>query len=308
MQHINESCAVNAINLIATALLAAPNQAMDEDELVRTLSFYGKVIKYLNYSDRVTLTPYEPLSQIHHAEALGMVHRRKHEMGDFIYLDKAHAIMLTYYRNNILHLLVVPSIIACSFNNSATISRDSIKRYIKVAYPFLQAEFFLPWPSSELEQVIDQILNCLNSADLITHHEVADSFTRPPIGTEQQAQLMILAKVVSPVLELYYMIFALIAEHGSDSITRKRLEELCYLMAQRLSLMYEINSPDFFDKRLITNFINSLIKLGYVSINDSDKLELSEYALKEGRFARRLLDKNMQYNILQMLRTATSHK
>jgi len=202
----------------------------------------------------------------------------------------------------------MPSIIACSFNNSATISRESIKRYIKVAYPFLQAEFFLPWPSSELEQVIDQILNCLNSADLITHHDVADSFTRPPIGTEQQAQLMILAKVVSPVLELYYMIFALIAEHGSDSITRKRLEELCYLMAQRLSLMYEINSPDFFDKRLITNFINSLIKLGYVSINDSDKLELSEYALKEGRFARRLLDKNMQYNILQMLRTATSHK
>ena len=72
--------------------------------------------------------------------------------------------------------------------------------------------------------------------------------------------------------------------------------------------MYEINSPDFFDKKLIANFINSLIKLGYVSINNSDKLELSGYALNEGRYARRLLDKNMQYNILQMLRTSTNHK
>jgi glycerol-3-phosphate O-acyltransferase len=308
MQRINESCAVNAVNLIATALLAAPNQTMDEGELIRTLSFYVKVIKNLNFSDKVTITPYEAASQIHHAEALGLVKRRKHEMGDFIYLDKAHAVMLTYYRNNILHLLVMPSIIACCFNNSATINHESVKRYIRIAYPFLSSEFFLPWTSSEVDDVIDKILGCLSSADLITHHEAVESFSRPTISTEQHAQLTTLAQVISPVLELYYMIFALLAEHGSDTLSRERLEELCYLMAQRLSLMYEINSPDFFDKKLIANFIDSLIKLGYVSINDSDNLELSDYALNEGRFARRLLDKNMQYNILQMLRTTTNHK
>lgn len=307
MQGINKSCAVNAVNLIATALLAAPNQTMDEGELIRTLTFYSNVIKNINYSSRITLTAYEAASQIHHAEALGLVRRRKHEMGDFIYLDKAHAVMLTYYRNNILHLLVMPSLIACCFNNAASINRGSIKRYIKIAYPFLRAEFFLPWSSSEVEQIIDNILNCLAEEKLITHHEDVDSFSRPAISTEQHAQLATLAQVISPVLELYYMIFALLAEHGSDSLSRERLEELCYLMAQRLSLMYEINSPDFFDKKLIANFINSLIKLGYVSINESAKLELSEYALNEGRFARRLLDKNMQYSILQMLRTTTNN-
>ena len=308
MQRINQSCAVNAVNLIATALLAAPNQTVDEGELIRTLSFYGEIIKYLNYSDRITLTPYEAVSQIHHAEALGLVRRRKHEMGDFIYLDKAHAIMLTYYRNNILHLLVMPSLIACCFNNSATINRESIKRYIKIAYPFLMTEFFLPWPSSDVDQIIDHVLSCLHRAGLIIYHEDIESFNRPPISTQQHAQLATLAQVISPVLEIYYMIFALLAEHGSDTLSRERLEELCYLMAQRLSLMYEINSPDFFDKKLIANFINSLIKLDYVSINDSDKLELSGYALNEGRYARRLLDKNMQYNILQMLHTPTNHK
>mgnify|MGYP001813452540 FL=1 len=308
MQRINESCAVNAVNLIATALLTAPNQTMDEGELIRVLSFYVKVINNLNFSDKVTIAPYEASSQIHHAEALGLVKRRKHEMGDFIYLDKAHAVMLTYYRNNILHLLVMPSIIACCFNNSATINRDTVKRYIKIAYPFLSSEFFLPWASSEVGDVIDKILDCLSSAELITHHETVESFSRPAISTEQHAQLSTLARVISPVLELYYMIFALLAEHGSDTLSRQRLEELCYLMAQRLSLMYEINSPDFFDKKLIANFIDSLIRLGYVSINDSDNLELSEYALNQGRFARRLLDKNMQYNILQMLRTTTDHK
>jgi glycerol-3-phosphate O-acyltransferase len=74
-------------------------------------------------------------------------------------------------------------------------------------------------------------------------------------------------------------------------------------MAQRLSLMYEINSPDFFDKKLIANFIDSLIRCGYVIINDTGKLELNRETTRQGWRSRRLLDKNMQYHILQMLRT-----
>ena len=303
MQHINECCAVNSINLIATALLAAPNQTMDEGELGRTLDFYSELIKRHHYSDYITLTHYAASQQIHHAEALKLVHRRKHEMGDFIYLDKAHAVLLTYYRNNILHLLTMPSLIACCFNNAQTLDRTAIKRAIKIAYPFLKTEFFLPWSAADSEQVIDDLLIFLSDADLLTHHQDSDSFSKPGISSEQHAQLATLAQVISPVLELYYMIFALLAEHGSDTLSRERLEELCYLMAQRLSLMYEINSPDFFDKKLIGNFINSLIDLSYVSLNNSDHLKLTDYALNEGRHARRLLDKNMQYNILQMLRT-----
>ncbi len=308
MQRINECCAVNAVNLIATALLAAPNQAMDEGELIRTLSFYTDLIKRLKYSDNITLAHYEALSQIHHAEALGLVRRRKHEMGDFIYLDNAHAVLLTYYRNNILHLFAIPSLIACCFINAATLGREKILHYIKVTYPFLKSELFLPWSFSELEKVIDDILFCLSTTELLKYNKANEIYTRPGISTEHHAQLSTLAKIISPVLELYYMIFALLAEHGSNTLSRQRLEELCYLMAQRLSLMYEINSPDFFDKKLIANFINSLIKLGYVNVNDSDKLELSDTAVHEGRFARRLLDKNMQYNILQMLRTSSNNQ
>ncbi|VAW54698.1 Glycerol-3-phosphate acyltransferase [hydrothermal vent metagenome] len=306
MQHINESCAVNSINLIATALLAAPNQTMDEGELSRTLDFYSALIKHHHYSDFITLTPHSANKQIQHAENLDLVHRRKHEMGDFIYLDKAHAILLTYYRNNILHLLVLPSLIACCFNNTTSLKKETIKHYIKIAYPFLKTEFFLPWSFSQAEHIIDDILNYLNDCELIVSLNDTNTFGKPAISTEQHAQLNTLAQIVSPVLELYYMIFALLAEHGSNKLSRQRLEELCYLMAQRLSLMYEINSPDFFDKKLIANFINSLIELGYVTINNANKLELSDYALNEGRYARRLLDKNMQYNILQMLRTSAS--
>ena len=307
MQHINACCAVNAVNLIATALLAAPNQTMDEGELVQTLKLYISLIKHLNYSDHITLTQHDAVQQIHHAEALGLVRRRKHEMGDFIYLDNAHAVLLTYYRNNIIHLLVLPSLIACCFINSATLGREQIIRYIKIAYLFLKSELFLPWSSAELGSTINTLLKCMSGEEMLVYSKGSEIYNRPRIGTEQHAQLSTLAKVISPVLELYYMIFALLAEHGSDTLSRDRLEELCYLMAQRLSLMYEINSPDFFDKKLIANFIDSLIKLDYVNVNDSDKLEISEFAVTEGRYARRMFNKDMHYHILQMLRTSTQH-
>lgn len=305
MQRINECCAVNPVNLISTALLASPNQTMDEGELIRNLSFYKDLIHHLNYSDNITVTQHEAIEQIHYVESLKLVRRRKHEMGDFIYLDSAHAVLMTYYRNNILHLFALPSLIACCFINASMLERKKIIRFIKIAYPFLESEFFLPWPSSDIEQVVNNILKSLSAAKLISYNEGTDIYSKPRISTDYHARLTTLARVLSPVLELYYMIFALLAENGSDTLSRERLEQLCYLMAQRLSLMYEINSPDFFDKKLITNFIDSLIRLGYVSVNDSGKLELSEIAVKEGRHARRLLDKNMQYNILQMLTTST---
>ena len=226
-------------------------------------------------------------------------------MGDFIYLDHAHAILLTYYRNNVLHLFIMPSLIACCFINNASLDREKITQLIKIVFPFLKSEFFLPWPASEIEKLVDKALTELTSAELLSFDKHSRTYKKSPISSEQHAQLTILAQVISPVLELYYMIFALLAESGSNKLSRERLEELCHLMAQRLSLMYEINSPDFFDKHLISNFINSLIKLDYVSINDHEKLELAESAVHKGWQARRLLNKSMQYNILQMLRTST---
>lgn len=306
MQGINNSCAVNAINLVATALLATSNQTMDEADLSHLLSFYKTLITAHDYSDWISLTNYEAIEIIHRAETLKLVRRRKHEMGDFIHLDNAHAVMLTYYRNNTLHLFVLPSLIACCFNNAATISRETISEYITIAYPFLKSEFFLPWDSLELDSMIDKVLNCLTTSELITYNASSDVFHRPAISTESHAKLTNLSRIVSPVLELYYMIFSLLAGKATGSLSRERLEELCYLMAQRISLMYQTNSPDFFDKKLIANFINSLIHLGYVGFNDTEHLEISALAVNKGIRARRLLDKDMQYNILQMLRAPTN--
>jgi len=302
MQGINSACAVNAINLISTALLATSSRTMDETELMDMLSFYKMLIDKLDYDELITRTQLSDSEIIRHAEKLKFVQRRQHELGDFIALDSNNAIILTYYRNNTLHLFALPSLIACCFNSSASVTRETIYKYIRIAYPFLKTEFFLPWDVEDTEPVIDEILQLMLENGLLEYDTPIDCFTRPAISTEQHARLSNLSEIIAPVLELYYMIFAMLVDKGSGVLSRSRLEELCYLMAQRISLMYQTNSPDFFDKRLIANFIDSLLRLEYVTINDDDKLDISDLALTEGVQARRLLDKDMQYNILQILR------
>lgn len=303
MQNLNASADVNATNLVGTILLASPNQTVDERELVRLLDFYRALVSSLEYSDRITVNNTPAKQQIHYLEQLGMAARRQHELGDFIYLEPSTAVMMTYYRNNTLHLFAMPSLIACCFTNVAAMSNDRVKHLIRIIYPFLKKEFFLPWKLSSIDEVVDKMLHCIADNGVLDYNEGSNIYNKPPISTQRHAQLTTLSRIISPVLELYYMIFAQLAQPGS--LSRERLEELCHLMAQRLSLMYEINSPDFFDKRLISNFIDTLIRLEYVRVDENGTLDITEYAMNEGRFARRLLDKNMQYNILQMLRSRT---
>ena len=54
------------------------------------------------------------------------------------------------------------------------------------------------------------------------------------------------------------------------------MSELAHQTAQRLSLLYEFNSPEFFDKVVLKNFIAQLYSTGLVTPDDSGALEFGE--------------------------------
>jgi len=47
-------------------------------------------------------------------------------------------------------------------------------------------------------------------------------------------------------------------EGGSGQIAQSVLEERCQLTAQRLGVLYGLNSPEFFDRTMFENFIDLL--------------------------------------------------
>jgi glycerol-3-phosphate O-acyltransferase len=302
MSRINQAAVVNPVNLISTIMLATTKQHMDEQELCGAITGFRSIIRSLDYSDRILITELEPEQQIKHAEQLRMIHRRTHELGDIIYLDARLSISLTYYRNNILHLLALPSLIACCFLNIRSQTRDQIHNLIGLAYPYIKAELFLPWSESELPHMIDHLLEAMSSHGLLLKNVQLDVFTQPASGSAHYAQLKLLARIISPTLEVYYLTLALLSRTGEAQLSKDELENQCYLMAQRIAMIHELNSPDFSDRKLISNFIESLIHTRFLRDAASGHLRFGEAFLRADKHARLLLSKEMRTNILQMLK------
>lgn len=305
MTKINQAATVSAINLIATSLLASNKQSMSENDLAEMLELYSDMIDAQHYSNRIVLTQRTGLEQIKHAEQLKQIKRREHELGDIIYLNPKLAVTLTYYRNNTLHLLALPSLIACCFFNVRTLKRERIHQLVGLAYPFVQKELFLIWDKkTQLNPALDNSLQFLVQVGLLSWDESADSFARPAASTKAFNKLTLLAKAISPILEVYYLTLALLSR-SSQKDTQKRvakdeLQKRCFLFAQRVAMIHELNSPDYSDKHLIANFIDTLIHMDYLTVYDAD-IEYSDVFERTDKRIRLLLPKNMRANILQII-------
>ena len=301
--NINRAASVNPSNLVATALLATPKQHIDERALIQTIGIYKKLILGLNYSENIIISELDGREQIQYVEQLSLINRQNHELGDIIYLNAKQSISMTYYRNNILHLMAMPSLIACCFLNMRTHTREEIINIIALAYPYVKAELFLIWEEHELADVISQMLDLMSQQDLLIKNEQLDVYTRPASEKPAFMHLNMLARTISPVLEVYYLTISILLRDGQKKAPREELENSCYLMAQRIAMIYELNAPDFSDRHLISNFIETLIHSDYLKSIDSEHLEYNEAFLKVDRRARLLLSREMRNNILQTIKS-----
>ncbi|MBX9753324.1 MAG: glycerol-3-phosphate 1-O-acyltransferase, partial [Pseudomonadaceae bacterium] len=78
-------------------------------------------------------------------------------------------------------------------------------------------------------------------------------------------------------------------------------EDLCTVMAQRLSILHGLNAPEFFDKSLFRHFIQTLLDEGVLRQDEAGKLSYHELLgeLAEGA-AKRVLPAEIRLSIRQV--------
>ena len=81
-------------------------------------------------------------------------------------------------------------------------------------------------------------------------------------------QLSLLAQATIQTIERYYLAIALLLKAGSGEITQSALEERCQLTAQRMAMLYGLNSPEFFDRTMFENFIDLLRARGVIRLSE----------------------------------------
>ncbi len=96
------------------------------------------------------------------------------------------------------------------------------------------------------------------------------------------------------------MAIALLLQAGSGVITHEALEERCHLMAQRMTVLYGLNSPEFVDKSLFRNFIELLCRRNVIQLSEDKKLLFSEPLLGVAADAQLVLSEQIRHSILQV--------
>ena len=300
LENINRAAVVNPISLLSLILLATPKHTLDEAICIQQLDTYRNLLLSLPYDNRMQVTPLSGKEIIAYALKLKHIKRVNHVLGDIIAIEEGQAVLLTYFRNNILHSFVVPSLVAALVNHNGIIRRSDVVNMSSTLYPFLKAELFLKWNEDEISEPINGYIDALITAKLMTVD--GENLVAPTPNSEAHHQLEVLAAPVMQSIERYYMTLALITQRGSGTISTRQVEELSQLVGQRLSVLYEFNSPEFFDKALFQTFIKVLTKKQYISTNSDNAIVFDENFSNIAKYADLVLDEVK----LQMLHNITS--
>jgi len=302
MTRINAAACVSPINLLGLALLATPRQSMGESDLARQLELYASLMRQDPYSPRIWVTGDDGAAMIRYGEAMGMLRRQPHELGDIVFMTQEASVLASYFRNNSLHLLLMPSLLACAFLANATVGRRDLHRLARRVYPYVAEEYFLRWSESEIPGVVDELLEDLLNHGLLTASDDRETWHRPAAESSEAVQLSVLARLTVPILERYYLAMSLLLKAGSGRLSPEALERQCQLMAQRMAVLYELNSPEFFDKALFRNFIGQLRARDVLHLTPEGRLAFEAPVLEAiVADAQSVLHEQLRNSILQVV-------
>lgn len=258
MVNINKAAALNAKNLIGSILLASRQRALSREQLLEQINSVLELVKAVPYSDDITIPNDDAETMLNHVLTLpraGVI-TQKDSFGEMISLEREAAVLMTYYRNNVQHLFVLPSLVASIILHLEAVSKDLIIKCVQQVYSFLKAELFLHFEPSEVRHQVELIL-----AEFARQHVIKGESDLFKINPPALRTLQLHSNGVREVLQRYYIGLSLLM--SQPEISRSEFEKESRTIAQRLSVLHGINAPEFFDKALFSTFSNTLKAQSY---------------------------------------------
>ena len=298
MTKVNQTAALNAINLIATTLLATEQHALTRKALVAQLDLYLALQQQAPYHSAVTLPEGNGNSLVQHALDSHKIQLQQDEFGDLIQLSADEAVVMSYYRNNISHLFVIPALLATALLQHRQLSKMQLLNICQQLQPLLQQELFLS--ADDLQPYVEQVLAFLQQQSLI---ELKDN--QYQCTSSQNAgyrQLQLLAHNSDGILQRYAMVLNLIQLEAP--IVRTELEQHSQQLAQRLLKLHGIESPEYHDKQLFATLVSALKEAHYIQLDE-------QYQLTSGQNFQPLLqtvNALLQPDVLQSIQQITADK
>lgn len=269
MERINASAAINAMNLCCSILLAADQRALTKVRLIENINYLLILLRNIPYSHLITIPNQTAEELFEHAKEMRKFVITTDEVGEIVSLTTDQAVLMTYYRNNIQHLLIIPAIVARILLKHNRISSEEVIEQVKILFPLIKSELFLYHNEEQLTQYIHQILTIFAELNLINY-----SSDKLILNYLKLSGLQLLSSSSRDTLQRYVIAFSLLQK--DPSISRATLEKEGRLIAERLSILHGINAPEFFDKGVFSTLVASLREQGYLDDQGGANLQKIE--------------------------------
>jgi glycerol-3-phosphate O-acyltransferase len=295
MIRINAAAAVNPVNLVALITLSMPKLAIEERTLHAQLDCYRALLMQDADHHDYTLPKQSADDMVRHVESLGMLTREAGPGGDVLAHDAFTAILMTWYRNNAAHVLALPSLLACLVRDRRRpIQRDALLRMVETVFPYIAEEL----QTGESADAAARWLEHLTAAGLLLRQEDG-SYAAPPTHTEAHFRLRLLARIIMPTLERLYIVIALLHQGGQGAQNRDALQQHSRALARKMTRLYGLNAPEFFDASLFNGFVDALIARGVVVARPDGTLIWSEVIDDVLRASLQVLEPDFRYAVQQ---------
>ncbi|MFC4698658.1 glycerol-3-phosphate 1-O-acyltransferase PlsB [Glaciecola siphonariae] len=279
MTRINRAAALNGTAMVALCLLSSKTQIMSKKALVQSMSDYLALFNDVRYSEDCTL-PNEPAAElVDRTLALNRFEQGEDAYGAMVSPKDSNGLLLTFYRNNILHMFALPSLIMAAVFAHKNLEKTALQALVATLFPLLKREFFMHQSLEEAAKYIDALIVHMTDKGLLIQKD--DCLAPPPATHEKFHSSWLLSRAMQETWQRYAIVLHVLEKE--KVIGRSQLERQSQIIAERLSALFGMHSPEFYDKNVLSSFVNALRENEHVKNQDDGNFAFSQssLALKE---------------------------
>ena len=263
MRNISEACYVTPVALVSTIILSAEKKALTEADMLSSLEDFRTIIRDASYNSKVLLPQETAKDLLNYVEKVTPIERFEHGRGDILFISEGNKSQLLYYRNNVVHVFVIPALIASFFQHNREMGRaDLLSRCIEV-YQFLLEEFFLPLTLEKAEGCIAETLDILVARGFL--REAQGQVSRPDLMSHQYTSLRILGSILATTIEKYAMFAGILYKYRQrEWVDRSEFAQECEQLGKRVEVLTALADSQLYDSRSFKGFMEVLERSGYI--------------------------------------------
>lgn len=272
MENINKNAALNGVALIALILHASKNKALSKKALEAQLDFFLNIQRQAPFSEQLTIPEESGEELLAHVISLNKVTITEDSFGSLVSLSENASLEMRYYRNNILHTFVIPALVCRLLDRHSKISQDDLVAKVQALVALLKEDLYLYQDSNQINEQTLQVLTALQTNEIAKQTKAG--FWSLTDNVEQLSQVHAVAECIDESLQRLAIITSLASRLGP--LSKRDLETKVVAIAQRLSVLNNINAPEFIDKRAQATLIAAIRERGYLDVNEDGLLIASD--------------------------------